>query len=192
MVQCGFNALVPALVFQLRIFSLYPMGQLPTGGVWSNGNAVGRLTSVEGCELCVNATTVHMDDFNVVDGENDLFTLNAQGLLRTDDEQYIGIYGKGLLRNIPKVKAILANETDAVPTKWGEIDTFTTWTFQASGKYAALTEGVYVANIRIAPPGNAETKSYIDYKLSRVTTGESCQDETDGKNVHSSASVGEL
>ncbi|KAJ5087787.1 hypothetical protein N7456_011403 [Penicillium angulare] len=176
MVNCGFNTLVPALVFQLRIFSLYPIGELSTGGIWSNGNGVGTLTSVAGSDLYLNANTIHMDDFNVVNPDKP-YTLNAQGLLATDDGHYIGIYGKGLLPNTDHVRSILANETDVEPTKWGELDAYTTWSFQASGKYAALTESVYVANIKIYPSDDSDTMSYIDYRLSKVEAGPRCNSE---------------
>ncbi|KAI0508963.1 hypothetical protein F5B22DRAFT_618719 [Xylaria bambusicola] len=179
MVKCGFNTLVPAMVFKLRIWSLYPMGELPTGGLWSNGNGVGTLVSVPGFEPFLNATTVHMDDFNVRGSADGPYTLNAQGILRTDDNHYLGLYGKGLLANTPHVQAIMANETDVQPTRWGELDTFTTWTFQASGPYAELTKSTFVANIRIAPSDNSDTISYIDYRFSKVLPGPACEEGKD-------------
>jgi hypothetical protein len=154
------------------------MGELSTGGVWSNGNAIGTLTSVPGSDLSVNATTIHMDDFNYKNPAGP-YTLNAQGLLATDDGHYIGMYGKGLLPNTPHVQAILSNETGVAPTRWGEIDAFTSWSFQASGPYAALTESTFVANIRIAPSDNKDTVSYIDYRLSKVLPGPVCESEWD-------------
>ncbi|KAI1339730.1 hypothetical protein F5Y15DRAFT_67823 [Xylariaceae sp. FL0016] len=162
------------------------MGELPTGGLWSNGNAVGTLTSVDGFVDYLNATTVHMDDFNerTTDGP---YVLNAQGVLRTDDDHYIGIYGKGLLANTPHIAAIMANESGVAPTQWGEIDTYTTWSFQASGKYAWLTESTFVANIRVSPSDNADTVSYIDYRFSKVLPGTACKSEGGQKQT-----VGEL
>ncbi|KAK7991357.1 hypothetical protein PG988_000151 [Apiospora saccharicola] len=210
MVQCGFNTLVPAFAFnpppsthvsrsgqtqsdpvstptQLRIFALYPLGELPTGGLWSNGNGVGTLTSVPGSGLGfhLNATTVHMTDFNALPsssssekggGGNDQgpYVLAAQGLLRTDDGQHLGLYGRGLLANTPHVRDILANRTGVAPTRWGELDTYTTWTFQAAGKYAALTESTFVANIRVYPSDRSDTVSYIDYRMSKVLPGPPC------------------
>ncbi|RYP06175.1 hypothetical protein DL765_009598 [Monosporascus sp. GIB2] len=155
------------------------MGELRTGGLWSNGNGVGTLTSVPGADTYVNATTVHMDDFNYrsPDDEGAPYVLNAQGLLETDDGHYIGVRGQGLLANTPHVRAIMANETGVAPTRWGELDTFTTWTFQASGPYAALTESTFVANIRISPSDAADTVSHIDYRLSKVLPGPLCESE---------------
>ncbi|KAJ3552445.1 hypothetical protein NPX13_g11110 [Xylaria arbuscula] len=72
-----------------------------------------------------------------------------------------------------------ANETDVQPTRWGELDTFTTWTFQASGPYAELTESTFVANIRIAPSDNSDTISYIDYRFSKVLPGPACEEGKD-------------
>ncbi|KAL9085923.1 MAG: hypothetical protein Q9165_007406 [Trypethelium subeluteriae] len=154
----------------------YP-GNLSTGGIWSNGNGVGTLTSVPGYNLTVNATTIHIDDFNYL-STGGPYTLNARGLLETDDGDYIGLTGEGLLANTPHVQAILANETGVEPLKWGELNTFTTWTFQAaaSSKYAALTESTFVANIRMSPSDNKNTSSYIDYRLSQVTSGPLCED----------------
>ncbi|KAK7968050.1 uncharacterized protein PG986_002327 [Apiospora aurea] len=184
MVQCGFNTLVPAFAFNLRIFALYPLGELPTGGLWSNGNGVGTLTSVPGSGFHLNATTVHMTDFNALPsppsdtggGGNDQgpYVLAAQGLLRTDDGQHLGLYGRGLLANTPHVRDILANRSGVAPTRWGELDTYTTWTFQAAGKYAALTESTFVANIRVYPSDRSDTVSYIDYRMSKVLPGPPC------------------
>ncbi|KAI1406991.1 hypothetical protein F5Y13DRAFT_207086 [Hypoxylon sp. FL1857] len=175
MVQCGFNELVPALIFNLRIFALYPIGNLTTGGLWSNGNGIGTLTSVPGYNLTVNATTIHMDDFNVVNPDGP-YTLNAQGLVRTDDGHVIGVHSTGLLANTPHVQDIMANRTGVQPLRWGELDTFTTWTFQASGKYEELTQDTFVANIRILPPDNEDTVTYIEYRLSKVLAGPLCDD----------------
>ncbi len=104
------------------------MGELRTGGLWSNGNAVGTLTSVAGSDTRVNATTVHMDDFNsrIPNDEGAPYVLNAQGLLKTDDGHYIGVRGQGLLSNTPHVRAIMANETGVAPTRWCELGSFTT------------------------------------------------------------------
>ncbi|KAH8198337.1 hypothetical protein TruAng_007492 [Truncatella angustata] len=157
---------------------MYPMGELPTGGLWSNGNAVGTLTSVPGSDLYVNATTIHMDDFNAR-STGGPYILAAQGVLKTDDDHYIGIYGKGLLANTQHIEAIMANETGVKPTSWGEIETYTTWTFQASGKYAALTESTFVANIRVYPSDDSDTVSYIDYRISKVLPGSLCEAEGD-------------
>ena len=151
------------------------MGELPTGGLWSNGNGIGTLRSVPGADLYLNATTVHMDDFNVRNSATGPYTLNAQGILKTDDDHYIGMYGRGLLANTPHVQAIMANETGVEPTEWGELETYTTWTFQAAGKYAALTESTFVANIKIAPSDSSDTVSYIDYRLSKVLPGPPCE-----------------
>lgn len=165
------------------------MGELPTGGLWSNGNGVGTLTSVEGFEPRLNATTVHMDDFNARGSAEGPYTLAAQGVLRTDDGHFLGIYGKGLLANTPHVQAIMANETGVSPTRWGEIDTFTTWTFQAAGDYAALTESTFVANIRVSPSDNEDTVSYIDYRLSKVLAGPPCGSDQDDEAWRSPAEL---
>ncbi|KAI1175672.1 hypothetical protein F4777DRAFT_549513 [Nemania sp. FL0916] len=175
MVQCGFNTIVPALVFKLRIFALYPLGNLTTGGYWSNGNGIGVLTSVPGYEPAVNATSIHMDDFNVVHSTGP-YTLDANGLVQTDDGHVIGVHSKGLLSNTASVRAILVNSTDAAPTRWGEVDTLTTWSFQASGKYEALTTAVFVANIQLMPSDDEDTVSYINYRLSQVLPGPVCED----------------
>ncbi|KAI0457242.1 hypothetical protein F5B21DRAFT_501616 [Xylaria acuta] len=181
MVQCGFNTLVPALVFKLRIFALYPLGNLTTGGYWSNGNGIGVLTSVPGYSPVVNATSIHMDDFNVVHSGGP-YSLDAQGLVKTDDGQIIGVHSKGLLSNTPSVQAIMANRTNAAPTRWGEIDTFTTWNFQASGKYSELTTATFVANIQLLPSDAEDTVSYINYRLSQVLPGPTCDDVDDHGN----------
>ncbi|KAH8165465.1 hypothetical protein CIB48_g2794 [Xylaria polymorpha] len=173
MVQCGFNTLVPALVFKLRIFALYQMGDLPTGGRWSNGNGIGVLTSVPGFSPALNASSIHMDDFNFVNSDGP-FTLDANGIIKTDDGQFIGVHSKGLLSNTPSVRAILANSTDAAPTQWGDIDTFTTWSFQASGKYSDLTTKTFVANIQLLPSDSEDTVSYINYRISQVIPGPKC------------------
>lgn len=162
------------------------MGELRTGGLWSNGNGVGKLTSVPQTSPSsssigipyINATTIHMDDFNYRrSGDSDApYVLNAQGLLATDDGHYLGVKGSGLLANTAHVRAIMANETGVEPTRWGELDSFTTWTFQAAadGPYAALAEATFVANIRISPSDDADTVSHIDYRLSKVLPGPLC------------------
>ncbi|ORY63301.1 uncharacterized protein BCR38DRAFT_436452 [Pseudomassariella vexata] len=175
MVQCGFNQLAPALFFNLRIFSLYPIGELPNGQIWSNGNSVGTLTSVAGSDLSINATTLHMDDFTVMNSKNGPYELSARGMLKTDDGHFIGVTGTGPLSNTPHVQAIIANETGATPTAWGELKTLTAWSFQASGKYAALTESVFFANIRLLPSDDAEVSAYAQYRLSKVLAGPVCE-----------------
>jgi hypothetical protein len=120
--------------------------------------------------MYLNATTLHMGDVTVVGSEGP-YKLNARGMLKTDDGYYIGVQGTGLLSNTPHVKAIIANETGVKPTKWGEIETLTTWTFKASGKYAALTQSTFVANIRLSPSDNSDTVAYTEFKLSRILPG---------------------
>ncbi|KAI0444489.1 hypothetical protein F4803DRAFT_560852 [Xylaria telfairii] len=178
MVNCGFNTLVPALVFKLRIFALYQLGTLPTNTRWSNGNGIGVLTSVPGFSPALNATTMHMDDFNFVNSGSP-FTLDANGVIKTDDGVFIGVHSNGLLSNTPAVQAILSNSTDAAPTKWGDIDTFTTWSFQASGKYSELTTRTFVANIQLLPSDSEDTVSHINYRISQVVAGPKCADGDD-------------
>jgi hypothetical protein len=164
--------MIPA---QLRIFALYSIGKLPSGQIWSNGNSVGRLTSVSDFDMNLNATTIHMDDFTVVNSEDGPYELSARGMLETDDGYFISVAGSGMLSNTPHVKAILANETDVKPTKWGELKTLTTWRFQASGPYAALTEAIFFANIRLLPSDGKDTAAYAEYRLSKVLAGPLCE-----------------
>lgn len=158
---------------QLRIFALYPVGPLITGGTLANGNGVGTLTSLPTYNLTVNATSIHIDDFNSVDSGGP-YTLDARGLFKTDDGAMIGVRSSGLLSNTPHVQAILANKTGVTPTQWGELDTMTVWSFQATGKYQDLTESTFVANIRMFPSDNKDTTSYIEYRLSKVLPGLLC------------------
>ncbi|KAI1202131.1 hypothetical protein F5X97DRAFT_253788 [Nemania serpens] len=194
MVNCGFNTLIPALAFQLRIFAVYPIGELPTGLIWSNGNSVGTLKSVPGFDIAVNATSLHMDDFTVATSNGPL-ELRARGMFKTDDGQYIGVTGKGLLAGTPHVKAIIANETGVKPMKWGEIDTLQSWTIQASGKYEALTQSTFISNMRLSPSNNSDTTAYVEFRLSRVLTGpvSACESESEAvfPPVHD-ATIGEL
>ncbi|KAF2973126.1 hypothetical protein GQX73_g456 [Xylaria multiplex] len=160
---------------KLRIFALYPIGELPGGQVWSNGNSVGTLSSVPGSNMELNATTLHMDDFTVVSSEGGPYALSARGMLETDDGHFISVTGRGLLPNTPHVQAVIANNTGVKPTKWGELDAITTWSFQASGKYSDLTEAIFFANIRLLPSDNADTAAYAEYRLSKVLPGSLCQ-----------------
>jgi hypothetical protein len=159
---------------QLNIFALDIIGNLSTGGFFANGNAIGTLTSIPGYNLTLNASTVHMDDFNTI-SPGGPYTLAARGLLKTNDGEYIGISGLGLLANTTHVADVLANKT-RIPTQWGELETITSWNFQASqsGKYNELTQSLFVANIRLLPSDNPDTVLYIDYKLSRVIAGPAC------------------
>ena len=68
------------------------------------------------------------------------------------------------------------NKTGVEPLQWGEMDTFTLWSFQASGPYSRLSEGQFVANIRMYPPDNDDTVVYIDYRISEVQAGPVCED----------------
>ncbi|KAI4162649.1 MAG: hypothetical protein LQ342_003695 [Letrouitia transgressa] len=191
MVQCGFNTLIPALVFQLtesplklRIFAQYQIGPLDTGGPlangftggnFSNGNGIGTLTSLPtytDIPSPINATSIHMDDFNSVAGGP--YTLDARGLVKNHDGAIFGVKSLGLLANTPHVQDILANKSGVAPTRWGEIETATIWSFQAGGKYRDLTESTFVANIRVSPPDNEDTVSLIEYRLSKVLPGELC------------------
>jgi hypothetical protein len=159
---------------------LHPIGKLPGGQIWSNGNAVGALTAVPGSGMRINATTLHMDDSTVTNSEHGgSYELSARGMLETDDGYYISVSANGLLYNTPHVQAVLTNETGVQPTKWGELETLTNWRFQASGKYADLTGATFFANIRMFPSDNAETKAYVEYRLSKVLPGPGCPELTD-------------
>ncbi|KAI1202123.1 hypothetical protein F5X97DRAFT_288065 [Nemania serpens] len=175
MVACGFNTLTPAFVYSLRIFASYPIGNISTGGFWANGNAMGKLTSVPGYSPAVNATSIHMDDtYSHIPGAP--FFQDTRGLVRTDDDQIIGVSMQGLIADTSHVRDILANQTGVAPLRWGEIDTFTTWNFQAAGKYAALSTGVFVANVWMGPPPDEDTISLMEYRLSQVLPGPLCED----------------
>ncbi|KAJ4413898.1 hypothetical protein N0V82_008253 [Gnomoniopsis sp. IMI 355080] len=135
---------------------------------------MGRLTSVPGSTMDLNATIVHMDDFSVVNSADGPYDLSARGILETDDGHFISVTGLGMLANTPHIQAILTNETAVEPTQWGEIQTLTTWSFQASGPYAALTESTFFANIRLFPSNNEDTAAYVEYRLSKVLPGPVC------------------
>lgn len=135
-----------------------------------------------------------MDDFTVATSNGPL-ELRARGMFKTDDGQYIGVTGKGLLAGTPHVKAIIANETGVKPMKWGEIDTLQSWTIQASGKYEALTQSTFISNMRLSPSNNSDTTAYVEFRLSRVLTGpvSACESESEAvfPPVHD-ATIGEL
>ncbi|KAF2181513.1 hypothetical protein K469DRAFT_638237 [Zopfia rhizophila CBS 207.26] len=175
MVQCGFNTLLPALVFKLRIFSLYPIGPTDLGTTVSNGNGIGTLTSVPGYNLTINATSIHMDDFNGI-AKGGPYTVDARGLWKNYDGAMFGVQSSGLLANTPHVQDILANKTGVEPLKWGELSTMTTWTFTASGQYQDLADSTFVANFKMSPSDSEDTVSYVEYRLSKVLPGTLCDD----------------
>ncbi|ORY63305.1 uncharacterized protein BCR38DRAFT_410245 [Pseudomassariella vexata] len=161
---------------ELRIFASYPIGNLTTGGFWANGNAVGVLTSVPGFIPAINATSIHMDD-TFVRYPGAPYIQDTRGLVMTDDGQIIGVNMQGLVSATPHVHDIMANKTGVEPLRWGEMDTFTVWNFQAAaGKYSQLAEGTFVANTRLIPSDNEDTVVYMDYQISQVDAGPLCVD----------------
>ncbi|KAJ4413893.1 hypothetical protein N0V82_008248 [Gnomoniopsis sp. IMI 355080] len=160
---------------KLRIFATYPIGNISTGGFWANGNAVGTLASVPSYGLSVNATSIHMDD-TYVRYPGAPYSQYTRGLVRTDDGQIIGVSMAGLVAATPHVQDIMANKTGVEPLRWGEMDTFTIWSFQAAGQYSRLSDRKFVANIRMYPPDDEETVVYIDYRISEVQAGQLCKD----------------
>jgi hypothetical protein len=116
-----------------------------------------------------------MDDIYVL-YRNAPYSQDTRRLVRTDDGEIIGVTMQDLLAATPHVQDILANKTGVEPLKWGEINTFTTWNFQASGIYEQLTEATFVANIWMGPPDNKDTVTYIEYRLSQILPGLLCED----------------
>lgn len=56
------------------------------------------------------------------------------------------------------------------------MDTFTVWNFQASGAYSALSEGSFVANVRMSPPEDDNTVVNMEYRISQVQASPLCED----------------
>lgn len=162
---------------------MYPIGELPGGQIWSNGNSFGMLTSAPGFDMDLNAKTLHMDDFTVMNSKDSPYELSARGMLETDDGYFIGVTGKGPLENTPHVQALIANETGVKATRWGELETLTTWSFQASGPYAALTDSTFFASIRLSPSNSSDIAAYAEYRLSKVLPGPLCESEWEGTST---------
>lgn len=174
---------------------MYPIGELPNGQIWSNGNSVGTLTSAPGFGMKLNATTLHMDDFTIMNSKDGPYELSARGMLETDDGHFIGVTGKGPLENTPHVQALIANATGVKATRWGELETLTTWSFQASGPYSALTDSTFFASIRLSPSDNSDVAAYAEYRLSKVLAGPLCdsaEEETSTATVEEWSVVDEL
>ena len=104
--------------------------------------------------------------------------MDIRGLLETDDGEYVGVTAIGFISNTTHVADILANKTGTTATRWGELDTITSWTFLANkdGKYKDLGDSTWVSNIRMYPSDNKDTQLYIDFKLSKVLGGPVCGD----------------
>jgi hypothetical protein len=107
MVLCGFTTLIPALTYNLRIFASYPIGNITTGGSWTNGNAIGDLRSVAGYNPAIKAASIHEDDLHV-HYPGTPYHQNTRGLVRTDDGQILGISMQGLVADTPHVRDIMA------------------------------------------------------------------------------------
>jgi len=115
-----------------------------------------------------------MDDFFL--GSGGPWILSPRGLLKTNDGEYISVDGTGWADNTNHTLSILKNTT-RVPTEWGEVQALTTWGFKATtGYYSPLTTATFVANMRWWPSDNANTSSYIDYRISEVIAGPICAD----------------
>ncbi|KZF25314.1 hypothetical protein L228DRAFT_236427 [Xylona heveae TC161] len=173
----GFNYLLPALIFNLKIWNTNIIGPLEEGVTAFNGQSRGTVTSVHGYNTTVNGTVIHMDDFFSLYPDNKTYAISPRGLFVTEDGVKIGVEASGYFDNIPHVQAIFNKEPGVNGTDFGEIPSGSVWTFKTGHpKYKDLGESMFVGNFRLFP-GDADNSSFfnVEYRLAKILPGPPCK-----------------
>ncbi|KAL8710653.1 MAG: hypothetical protein Q9220_004877 [cf. Caloplaca sp. 1 TL-2023] len=111
----AFNHLVPALVLNLTVRSVIPIGQnnISTGGRLIIGPIVnGTIQSEPGFETRINGTILNADDWPTVDPDGKHERPDLRGLIKTDDDDYLQILATGIQTIVPELNQIITGEKE--------------------------------------------------------------------------------
>ncbi|CAL8578668.1 hypothetical protein XPA_004436 [Xanthoria parietina] len=170
----AFLDLVPALILNLTVSTIFPIGsnETSTGGRVIVGPIVnGTLQSEPGFETLINATISSADDWPTIDPDGLHQRPDLRGLVTTDDGEFVEILATGIQTIIPELNQIITGEKE-LNLPFGTFQSvipvrFVTGTpkyknlqdsiFIGSETVKSLGGGAFLAGVRISKVYSAKT-----------------------------------
>ncbi|CAF9935254.1 MAG: hypothetical protein HETSPECPRED_009715 [Heterodermia speciosa] len=160
----AFNHLVPALILNLTVQSVIPIGSnnISTGGRLILGPIVnGTLESEPGFETQINATFSNADDWPTVDPDGKHERPDLRGLIKTDDDEYLQILAKGIQTIIPELTQIITGEKE-LSLPFGAFQSVILVSFRTgTSKYKNLEDGIFVGSETVKSLGERAFKAGV-------------------------------